>query len=357
MQSDNIQKLQLLGLNAEEISALLPSAPRYSAGQIFRFLQSGYDFDAMTSLSKAMRAYLKDNFIANPVSIIETFKGKSGTEKYLFKLPDNEVIEGVYMPHDYGDTLCVSTQIGCRTNCSFCASGMDGLKRNLSAGEILGQVIAVNALKGGNIEKRAVTNIVLMGSGEPFDNYDNVLKFLDLVSKPQGINVSERNISLSTSGLCDKIRQFADSGHKVTLSISLHAPFDELRSTLMPVNKRYNVAEVVSAAKYYFEKTGRRVIFEYTLIKGENDTDECIAELARLTRGFPTHVNVIKLNAVKERNHKSPTDAAAAEFVKKLEAAGVSATVRRSLGGDIDGACGQLRRRYLSLDKIGGDNV
>ncbi len=357
MQSDNLQKLQLLGLSTEEISALLTSAQRYTAGQIFRFLHSGCDFDEMTSLSKNLRTYLKDNFVANPVSIIETFKGKSGTEKYLFKLTDDEVIEGVYMPHGYGDTLCVSTQIGCRMQCSFCASGLDGLKRNLTAGEILGQVVAVNALKGGNIEKRAVTNIVLMGSGEPFDNYDNVLKFLELVSDSRGINVSERNISLSTSGLCDKIRQFADSGHKVTLSISLHAPFDDLRSALMPVNKRYNVAEVVSAARYYFEKTGRRVIFEYTLIKGENDTDECIAELARLTRGFPTHVNVIKLNAVKERKHKSPTDAAAAEFVLKLEAKGVSATVRRSLGGDIEGACGQLRRRYLSSYKTVGENV
>jgi 23S rRNA (adenine2503-C2)-methyltransferase len=174
-----------------------------------------------------------------------------------------------------------------------------------------------------------------------------VLKFLDLVSMEKGIGISERNISLSTSGLADKVREFADSGHKVTLSISLHAPFDELRSSIMPVNKKYNINKIVSASKYYFEKTGRRVIFEYTLIKGTNDSPECAKELATLTRGFPSHVNLIRLNEVKERNHKAPTEDATKEFLKRLEALGVSATIRRSLGNDIEGACGQLRRRYL----------
>jgi 23S rRNA (adenine2503-C2)-methyltransferase len=231
--------------------------------------------------------------------------------------------------------------------CSFCASGLDGLLRNLTPGEMLGQVIAVNRDNGGTTKDRAVTNLVLMGSGEPFDNYQNVLKFLDLVSMEKGIGISERNISLSTSGLADKVREFADSGHKVTLSISLHAPFDELRSSIMPVNKKYNINKIVSASKYYFEKTGRRVIFEYTLIKGTNDSPECAKELATLTRGFPSHVNLIRLNEVKERNHKAPTEDATKEFLKRLEALGVSATIRRSLGNDIEGACGQLRRRYL----------
>ena len=212
---------------------------------------------------------------------------------------------------------------------------------------MLGQVIAVNKDNGGSVKNRAVTNLVLMGSGEPFDNYDNTLKFLTLVSAEKGINISERNISLSTSGLADKVRTFADSGHKVTLSISLHAPFDELRSTIMPVNRKYNVKEIVSAARYYFEKTGRRVIFEYTLIKGTNDSDKCAKELARLTAGFPAHVNLIRLNEVKERNHVAPTEDATKEFLKKLERLGVSATIRKSLGNDIEGACGQLRRRYL----------
>lgn len=256
------------------------------------------------------------------------------------------------MPHDYGNTICVSTQIGCRMGCTFCASGLDGLLRNLTPGEILGQVIAVNRDNGGALkDNRAVTNIVLMGSGEPFDNYDSVLKFLNLVSDENGINISERNISLSTSGLADKVRKFADSGHKVTLSISLHAPFDALRSKLMPVNRAFNIEKIISASKYYFEKTGRRVIFEYTLIKGENDNDNCAKELARLTRGFPSHVNLIRLNEVKEHNHVAPTEDGAKEFLKKLESLGVSATIRRSLGNDIEGACGQLRRRYLESNE------
>ncbi len=337
----------LLSLSVEELKTLFPE-PKYLGGQLFAFLHKGCSFDEMTSVKKDIRAYLNENYVANPVSILEKFVGKSGTIKYLFRLTDGNLIEGVYMPHDYGNTICVSTQIGCRMGCTFCASSLDGLLRNLTPGEILGQVIAVNRDNGGTLENRAVTNIVLMGSGEPFDNYDNVLKFLDLVSSDKGINISERNISLSTSGLADKVIKFADSGHKVTLSISLHAPFDELRSSLMPVNRKYNVAKIVSAAKYYFEKTGRRVIFEYTLIKGENDSDKCAKELAKLTRGFPSHVNLIRLNEVKERDHSAPTEDATKEFLKKLEALGVSATIRRSLGNDIEGACGQLRRRYLS---------
>ena len=336
----------LLSLSLKELKELFPE-PKYLAGQIFPFLHNGATFDEMTSLKKDLREKLKEEYIANPVAIREKFVGKSGTIKYLFELTDGNLIEGVYMPHDYGNTLCLSTQIGCRMGCNFCASGLDGLLRNLTPGEMLGQVISVNRDNGGNIKDRAVTNLVLMGSGEPFDNYDNVLKFLDLVSAEKGINISERNISLSTSGLANRVREFADSGHKVTLSISLHAPFDTLRSSIMPVNKKYNIGEIVSASKYYFEKTGRRVIFEYTLIKGTNDSNACALELAKLTKGFPSHVNLIRLNEVKERDHQAPTEDATKDFLKKLESLGVSATIRRSLGNDIEGACGQLRRRYL----------
>lgn len=350
--SDIKEKQVLLGLSKEEISSLLPDCPKYTAAQIYSFLQDGKDFDEMTSLKKDLREKLRNNFIANPVGILEVFTGKSGTKKYLFKVCDNNLIEGVYMPHDYGDTLCLSTQIGCRMGCTFCASTLDGLVRNLTPAEMLGQVICVNRDNGGSAKNRAITNLVLMGSGEPFDNYDNVLEFLDKVSEEGGINISERNISLSTSGLCDKIRKFARSGHKVTLSISLHAPFDELRSALMPVNKAYCVKELVDSAKFYFENTGRRVIFEYTLIKGENDSDACAKELARLLKGFPAHVNLIRLNEVKERNHVAPSVDATEEFLHKLEKLGVSATIRRSLGNDIEGACGQLRRRYIeNIDK------
>ena len=231
--SESAQKTIMLGLSREEIASLVSDCPKYTASQIFSFLQDGKDFDEMTSLKKDLRERLKENFVANPVSILEVFTGKSGTKKYLFRLLDDNLIEGVYMPHDYGDTLCLSTQIGCRMGCTFCASTLDGLVRNLTPAEMLGQVICVNRDNGGSAKSRAVTNLVLMGSGEPFDNYDNVLEFLDKASDSNGINIGERNISLSTSGLCDKIRKFADSGHKVTLSISLHAPFDDLRSALM----------------------------------------------------------------------------------------------------------------------------
>lgn len=341
-------KSELLGKSVLQIAELIPDCPKFTSAQIYSFLMNGKDFDEMTSLKKDLRDRLKNEYIANPVSIIEIFKGKSGTKKYLFKLPDDNLIEGVYMPHDYGNTLCISTQVGCRMGCTFCASTLEGLIRNLTVGEMIGQVIAVNRENGGNIKDRKVTNLVLMGSGEPFDNYDNTIAFLNAVNDPDGINISERNISVSTSGLCDKIIKFADSGHKATLSISLHAPFDDMRSALMPVNRAYSVKQVVEAAKYYFKKTGRRVIFEYTLIKGENDTPECAAELAKLTKGFPAHVNLIRLNEVKECRHRSLSADAAQDFLHRLENLGVSATIRKSLGNDIEGACGQLRRRYLT---------
>lgn len=340
-------KVQLLGLDKAELAELFGEYPKYTAAQLFTFLHEGKEFDEMTSLKKEFRENLKQNYIPNPVEILKVFSGKSGAKKYLFKLYDNQLIEGVYMPHNYGNTLCVSTQIGCRMNCAFCASGLDGLLRNLSAAEILGQVIAVNKAEGGTLKTRVVTNVVLMGSGEPFDNYDNVLKFLSLITEEGGINVSERNISVSTSGLCDKIRKFADSGHKVTLSISLHAPFDDMRTKLMPVNKKYSVASVIDAAKYYFHATGRRVIFEYTLIKGQNDSEACAKELAKITSGFPSHINLIRLNEVKEKKLKAPGADEAKIFLNKLLAYGASATIRNSLGGDIEGACGQLRRRYI----------
>lgn len=346
-----MEKTVLLSKTPAQLAELFADQPKFVSKQIYGFLMDGKNFDEMTSLKKDFREFLKENYVANPVEILETFEGKLGTKKYLFKLNDGNLIEGVYMPHDYGNTLCLSTQVGCRMMCNFCASCLDGLVRNLTDAEMLGQVIAVNRENGGTAKDRAVTNLVLMGSGEPFDNYDNVLAFLDEVSLDAGINISERNISLSTSGLCDKIKDFADSGHKVTLSISLHAPFDTLRSNLMPVNKRFPISELVSAAKYYFNKTGRRIIFEYTLIKGENDSDACAKELARLTKGFPSHVNLIRLNEVKERNHVAPTQDATQAFLQKLEKLGVSAIIRKSLGNDIEGACGQLRRRYLEETK------
>ncbi len=344
-------KESLLSFSKEEIKNLIVNEfneKGYRAGQIFKALHLNSTFFDMTELSKDLREKLDEKYYANPVKIIKTLKSVDGTEKFLFSLPDGNVIEGVLMRYKHGNTLCVSTQVGCRMNCAFCASGLHGLVRNLTAGEILGEVIAVNGyLNGGIGEKRAVTNIVLMGSGEPLDNYDNTVKFLRLVSMPDGINISQRNISLSTSGLVNKMYDLAEEGLSINLTVSLHAPFDEERKKIMPVAKKYSISEILSACKKYFEKTGRRYIFEYVLIKGENDTVCHAEELIRLLKGKPCHVNLIRLNEVKENDLKGGTEKEAYRFLGLLEKGGISATVRRKMGEDIDGACGQLRQRYL----------
>ncbi|MBO7178349.1 MAG: 23S rRNA (adenine(2503)-C(2))-methyltransferase RlmN, partial [Clostridia bacterium] len=280
--------------------------------------------------------------------IKERLVGKDGTEKYLYALNDGNVIEGVFMPHRYGNTLCVSTQVGCRMGCAFCASGLGGLIRNLTAGEIIGQVLCVNRLHGGTPKDRAITNVVLMGSGEPLDNYDEVTKFLSILSAEKGINISLRNVSLSTSGLVPKIRELADSNLPVVLTISLHAATDEKRSALMPVNKAYPIKELIDSAKYYFEKTRRRVIFEYALVEGKNSDKKSADELARLLKGFPCHVNLINLNYVKEKGLRGIKGNYIKEFIDNLNKQGISATLRHSMGNDIDGACGQLRVKYLA---------
>lgn len=231
--------------------------------------------------------------------------------------------------------------------CAFCASGIGGLVRSLSAGEILGQILVANRLHGGDTKKRAVTNVVLMGSGEPLDNYENVIKFLRLVSAEGGINISPRNISLSTVGLADRIKELADSGLGVTLTISLHAPTPEKRAKLIPMNAKFGIPEIMEAARYYFDKTGRRVIFEYAMVDGINSDVKSAEELSALVKGFPTHVNLIKLNYVKEKGLPAASMKAINLFLGTLEKNGVSATLRRSMGSDIDGACGQLRRKFI----------
>ena len=324
----------------------------YRAGQIFKALHLGLNFSEMTELSKNFRDSLAELYDAQSVSIIKSLKSVDGTEKFLFLLNDGNVIEGVLMKYKYGYTLCVSTQVGCRMGCAFCASGLNGLVRNLTSGEILGEVIAVNRyLCGGIGDKRKIINIVLMGSGEPLDNYDNTVGFLRLVSDKNGINISPRNISLSTSGLPHKMRELADEDITVNLTVSLHSPFDEERQLIMPVAKAYKIKEILDACAYYFEKTGRRYIFEYVLIKGNNDTERHANKLISLLKGRPCHVNLIRLNEVKENELKSATDKEAYRFLGLLEKGGLSSTLRRRMGEDIDGACGQLRQRYLDQTK------
>ena len=343
-------KTCLLDFSIEELKRYLSDVGEktFHAGQIFKYLHGGVPFEQMTELSKQLRAKLQEEFYAAAAKIIKTQISSDGTEKYLFALNDGNVIEGVLMKYKYGNTLCVSSQIGCRMNCAFCASGLEGLVRNLSAGEILGEIIAVNTKLGGATgENRKVTNVVMMGSGEPLDNYDNVVKFLKLVTDKNGINISARNISLSTSGLVPNMYRLADEGLPVNLTVSLHSPFDEERQKIMPIAKVYSIAEILSACENYFNVTGRRYIFEYVLINGENDSERHADALIKLLKGKPCHVNLIRLNEVKEKALKTVTDKNAYKFLGKLENGGLSATLRRRMGADIEGACGQLRRRYL----------
>ena len=318
----------------------------FVAKQVFEWLTKSVDFDGMTNVAKSLREQLKQNCVAVSARIIQTLTSQiDGTQKFLFQLYDGNVIEGVLMKYKYGNTLCVSSQVGCRMGCKFCASTLDGLVRNLSAGEILGQVLSVNALGTGST--RHVTNIVLMGSGEPLDNFDNVVKFLQLVTDPQGINISERNISLSTCGIVPNIRKLADMGSTLNLTLSLHNADNEERKEIMPVTKAYSVEDAVEACRYYFEKTGRRIIVEYTLIDKQNDSYAHAMKLASILAGMSVHVNVIALNPVKETGLKGTSESNLKKFLQYLDKLGVSATRRRTMGQDIEGACGQLRRRYL----------
>ncbi len=320
---------------------------KYRAGQLYRGLMRGKRIAEISDLSRTLKSRLLEKFEDEPVRIAETFVSADGTEKYLFELADGNIVEGVLMSYKYGKTQCVSTQVGCRMNCAFCASGLNGLIRNLTAGEILGQILAVNARQGGTAEKRAVTNVVLMGSGEPLDNYANTVRFLRNVTAEGGICISARNISLSTCGLVPKMYELADEGIPVNLTVSLHSPTDEERARIMPIAKAYTIADILRACDYYFEKTGRRYIFEYSLIAGENAGRAQAERLIALLRGRPCHVNLIRLNAVPEKGLCGISEKDAYRFLGVLERGGLSATLRRTIGADIGGACGQLRAKRL----------
>lgn len=337
----------LQDLSFNELENLIESLgeKKFRAQQINTALMQGKKISAV-NVPATLREKLLEDYEDEPVKIVKTLTSSDGTEKFLFSLADGNIIEGVLMKHDYGYSQCVSTQVGCRMGCKFCASTLGGLVRNLTAGEILCQVLAVNALHIKN-EGKGVTKIVLMGSGEPLDNYENVLKFLKNVAAPTGINISPRNISLSTCGIVPKIYSLAEEGLDVNLTISLHQTTDEGRARTMPIAKKYSIAEILKACDYYFKKTGRRYIFEYTLIAGENCERENAEQLIRLLKGKCCHVNLIRLNEVEERQLKSADDKRAYEFCGWLEKGGLSATVRRRLGADIGGACGQLRANYL----------
>lgn len=337
-------KINLMDLSQEEMAALAIEfgEPKFRGKQIFEWIHRGAeDFDEMTNLSKSLREKLCENtFIGSP-KIEEKYVSRlDGTRKYLLRLWDGNFIESVLMKYEHGYTICVSSQVGCRMGCRFCASTLKGRERNLSPGEILGQVLCVRKDLG-----ERISNIVMMGIGEPLDNFDNVTKFLEIVSAPSGINIGQRHITLSSCGIADNIKRLADMGFQITLTVSLHASDDETRSRIMPINKKYNIEKLMDACDYYAEKTGRRVSFEYTLISGVNDMVGNADKLAELLKNKLCHVNLIPVNRVSEtgfdRSDRKRVDA----FRQRLERHGIVATVRREMGSDINAACGQLRNQ------------
>ncbi len=328
---------------AEYIASL--GQPKFRAEQVFTWLHRGIvSFDEMTNIPKALREKLQSDCDLNVCECVRCQVSKTdGTRKYLFRFSDGNCVEAVFMKYNHGNTVCVSTQVGCRMGCVFCASTKNGLIRNLLPSEILSELFAIIRDTG---EK--ISNIVLMGTGEPLDNYDNVIKFLHLVNDERGLNIGMRHISLSTCGLCDKIRKLTEEKLPITLSVSLHAPTDEARNAIMPINKAYGIKRLIDECRAYFDATSRRISFEYTMIAGHTDTMELATELATLLKGFPCHVNLIPLNKISEGELSPSTPEQIRKFKEFLEKRGITVTVRRSLGADIDAACGQLRQKYIS---------
>ena len=319
--------------------------PKFRGSQVFDAIVNGLDLQQISVLSAEIKEKI-ENFYPK-YRIFKKFVSKDGTKKYLVQFEDESIVECVLMSYKYGNTICISSQVGCRMGCKFCASTLQGLNRNLSAGEMLGQVYLINKENGGNKKDRKITNIVLMGSGEPLDNFDNVVKFIQLVSSVEGLNISKRNISLSTCGLVDKIYELADKKLDISLTISLHATTDEKRKEIMPIANKWSINQIIDACDYYFKQTGRRFYVEYTLIKGVNDSQEDLKRLAHLLKNKTCHVNIILLNPVKDRSLLATDRKFAENFCKNLNELGVSATIRRSMGQDISGACGQLRNKFL----------
>ncbi len=322
---------------------------KFRAAQIYKWIMSGVtDFEEMTDIPKSLREKLLDQYFIPHVKTVKRLKSQlDETVKYLYELHDGERIESVLMKYNHGYTVCISTQVGCRMGCSFCASGLDGLFRNLAPSEMLAQIY--NAAKDNNVR---ISNVVLMGMGEPLDNFLNVARFLELVSDQQGLGIGYRHISVSTAGLVSGIYKLAELNLPITLSISLHAPFDDIRSEMMKVNKKWNIAELLKACRDYQSVTGRRISFEYAMIKGVNDTEKCALELAKILKGIMCHVNLIPVNPVKENTYKKTDQKELLAFAKRLNDLGINTTVRRTLGGDIDASCGQLRR---NADKKEGE--
>ena len=321
---------------------------KYRARQIYEWLhiKLARSFDEMSNLSRDLRKTLAAAYTIMPLELVEQqISQQDGTNKFLFALQDGNVIESVLMKYKHGNSVCISSQAGCRMGCRFCASAIGGLKRNLTVSEMLGQVYEIQ-----RISKERVSNIVIMGTGEPLDNYENFVKFIRMISDEEGLHISQRNITASTCGIVPAIRRLAEEDFHITLALSLHGSNQEKRRELMPIAERYELAEVLAACDYYFQRTGRRVTFEYSLVAGVNDTPRDAEGLAKLLKGRNCHLNLIPVNPIKERDYRKPSRQNAVKFQNKLEKNGINVTIRREMGSDIDGACGQLRRSYVNQE-------
>ena len=339
----------LKSLTLEELKEELKEGgfPAYRAGQLYRWLhvQLAEDPEEMTNLPAKLKQFLSENYTMTRLQVADRQISRlDGTQKFLFQLPDGETIESVFMKYKFGNSVCVSSQVGCRMGCRFCASTLDGLRRNLLPGEILEEIYTIHRLTG---EK--ISHVVVMGTGEPLDNYENLLKFLRMLTDENGQNLSMRNVTVSTCGIIPRIYDLAREKLSITLALSLHATTDERRREIMPIANTYTISECMAACRYYFEETGRRVTFEYSLIKGVNDSLRDAKELAALAGSISAHINLIPVNPVRERDYEQPDLSAVQAFRAKLEKHGINVSIRRVLGRDIDGACGQLRHRHIEI--------
>jgi 23S rRNA (adenine2503-C2)-methyltransferase len=336
----------LKSLNLEQLTEELLSIgeKKFRAKQVYSWIHEKLvdSFDEMTNLSKDLREKLKSSYTLNSLDAVAVQTSKiDGTQKYLFKLHDGHVVESVLMRYHHGNSVCISSQVGCLMGCRFCASTIGGKVRDLAASEMLGQIYKIQKLS----EER-VHNVVVMGTGEPLDNYDNLVQFIKMLTDENGLNISQRNLTVSTCGIVPGIRKLAEEKFQMTLALSLHATTQEKRKQLMPIANKYDLKEVLDACHYYYEQTGRRITFEYSLVGGVNDTKQDAEELTRLIGKFPCHVNLIPVNPIKERDFVQPNKQECQAFRNKLEKNGINVTIRREMGRDIDGACGQLRKRY-----------
>ena len=341
-----MSELDIKSLTIDELNELVVKYGEkpFRAKQLYEWMHKklASSYEEMTNLSKRFKDSISKEWPYLTLEVLEVQTSKiDGTQKYLFRLSDGNVIESVLMKYHHGNSVCISSQVGCKMGCRFCASSIGGWTRNLTPGEMLEQIYRIQAMSG-----ERVSNIVMMGTGEPMDNYDNMLKFLHMISDENGLNISQRNITVSTCGIVPRMRQLADEKLQITLALSLHASTDEKRRELMPIANKYSMDEVLDACRYYYEQTGRRLTFEYSLVGGKNDTEEDARLLSQRIKGLNCHVNLIPVNPIKERDYRQSDKKVIDKFKNKLEKYGINVTIRREMGRDIDGACGQLRKSY-----------